>query len=92
VEQVAELKQRSLRRLEIRFGQTVPEQALAAVPGLHDLQVNNGIVYCTVVGSMDALIKALAGFQVESLISHEPSLEEIFLAYYNGTAQVSRDA
>ncbi|GIV00731.1 MAG: hypothetical protein KatS3mg014_2346 [Actinomycetota bacterium] len=33
-------------------------------------------------GPMDALVKRLAAFEVVDLVSHEPSLEEIFLTFY----------
>ncbi len=36
----------------------------------------------TMQGSADAVIKAAARYPVASLTSHEPSLEEIFLGYY----------
>jgi ABC-2 type transport system ATP-binding protein len=36
-----------------------------------------------VVGSLDALVKAAAQFEVVNIVSHEPTLEEIFLTYYN---------
>ena len=35
------------------------------------------------VGSLDALVKAAAQFEVVNIISHEPTLEEIFMTYYN---------
>jgi len=54
------------------------------VAGVRDVTVENSILRCTVMGSLDALIKAAAQFEVVNVISHEPSLEEIFLAYYSG--------
>ncbi len=82
VEEVAALKAKALRRLEIRFAVPVSPAAFAEVPGVHDLHVENSSLRCTVTGSLDAVIKAAAGFEVIDLISQEPSLEEIFLAYY----------
>jgi ABC-2 type transport system ATP-binding protein len=82
VEDVAVLKARALRRLEIHFAQAVPPGAFAGVSGVRDLTVEDSILRCTVMGSLDALVKAAAQFEVVNLISHEPSLEEIFLAYY----------
>ena len=35
-----------------------------------------------VEGEIDGLIKALAGFPVSDLETDHPSLEEVFLAYY----------
>lgn len=84
VENVAALKARALRRLEIRFAAPVPQEAFASLAGVRDVTVENSVLHCTVVGSLDALIKAAAQFEVVNVISHEPSLEEIFLAYYSG--------
>jgi len=84
VESVATLKARALRRLEVHFAVPVPQEAFARVAGVRDVTVENSILRCTVMGSLDALIKAAAQFEVVNVISHEPSLEEIFLAYYSG--------
>jgi ABC-2 type transport system ATP-binding protein len=84
VETVATLKARALRRLEIHFAGPVPQEAFAGLPGVRDLTVVDSVLHCTVVGSLDALVKAAAQFEVVNVISHEPSLEEIFLAYYGG--------
>jgi len=35
------------------------------------------------VGSLDALVKAAARFEVVNIISHEASLEDIFMTYYS---------
>ena len=36
------------------------------------------------MGSLDALVKVAARFEVANIISHEPSLEDIFMTFYNG--------
>lgn len=82
VEEVAGLKAKALRRLEIRFATPVPPAAFEGLPGVRDVRAENSALTCTVTGSLDAVIKAAAGFEVVDLISQEPSLEEIFLAYY----------
>jgi ABC-2 type transport system ATP-binding protein len=82
VESIADLKQRALRRLEIDFGGSVPADAFAGLPGIRDMSVHDGILNCTVMGSVDSLIKAAARFEVRNVRSIETSLEEIFMAYY----------
>lgn len=82
VEEVANLKAKAFRRLEIRFAVPVPAAAFAGLPGVSDLQVENNILRCLVTGPLDSVIKTAAGFEVVDLISQEPSLEEIFLTYY----------
>jgi len=82
VEHVAALKERALRHVEVRFAGPVPEGIFADLPGVSDLRIENNTLHCTVMGALDPFIKAVAGFQVVDLISHEPSLEDIFLTYY----------
>ena len=83
VEEVSALKSRALRQLEIHFAAPVPESAFANVAGVSDLVVEQNVLRCSVKGTLDAVIKAASKFEVVNVISHEPSLEEIFLAYYN---------
>jgi ABC-2 type transport system ATP-binding protein len=82
VESIAGLKERALRKLEIDFGSEVPVEAFANLPGVQDLTVDGETLRCTVMGSLDSLIKTAARFEVRNVRSVETSLEEIFLAYY----------
>jgi ABC-2 type transport system ATP-binding protein len=82
VEGIESLKSRALRKLEIRFAQSVPPERFAGVKGVKDISVQDGVLRCTVVGELDALVKTAAEFHVINIISHEPGLEEVFLAYY----------
>lgn len=82
VEDVASLKAKALRRLEIRFAAPPPLAAFEGLPGVRDLRIENSSLHSQVAGSLDAMIKAAARFEVLDVISTEPSLEEIFLTYY----------
>jgi ABC-2 type transport system ATP-binding protein len=84
VEQIEALKRRALRQLEIHFAQPVPSLVFEGIEGVRDVRVEDGVLQCSVVGSLDALIKRAAQYEVLNIISREPSLEEIFLAYYGG--------
>lgn len=82
VELIATLKERAIRRLEIDFGGPVPSEAFRDVSGIRDLTLDGSTLRCTVMGSLDALVKTAARFEVCNVRSVETSLEEIFLAYY----------
>ncbi len=84
VEAIHTLKSKTVRRLDIQLAAAVPESAFAGMPGVRDLHVTDANVRCTVEGPLDGLIKALAAHTVITLTSHEPDLEEVFLAYYTG--------
>jgi len=74
---------RALRRANVRFKQPVDISPLANVPGVTVLSRDDGTsVLLQVEGEMDGLIKALAAFPVSDFETERPSLEEIFLAYY----------
>jgi beta-exotoxin I transport system ATP-binding protein len=76
------LKERALRRLEIHFATPVAASEFEALPGVKDVVARDGVVRCTVVGEIDPVVKAAARYKVVNIVSHEPSLEEIFLSYY----------
>lgn len=84
VEEIEALKRRAYRELEIHFAQRVSAQAFAGVEGVRNVRVVDGVLHCSVIGSLDGLIKAAAQFEVTNIVTHEPSLERIFLAYYGG--------
>ncbi len=84
-----DLRRRAVRRVWVRFGAPAPdaEDALAAVPGVRVLRRAGATWHLEVTGSMDALIKALAAYRVETLTTEQPSLEEVFLAHYRDAAE-----
>ena len=83
VAEPATLINRALRRANVRFKQPVDMGSLANVPGVTVLSQDDGTsVLLQVEGEMDGLIKALAAFPVSDFETERPSLEEIFLAYY----------
>ena len=84
VETVAGLKERAVRRLELRFAEAVPAAAFADVPGVRDLVLDGPNLACVVVGPVDPVLRAALRFRVEDVISHEPGLEEVFMAFYGG--------
>jgi ABC-2 type transport system ATP-binding protein len=83
VQTVSELQRRALRHVRIRLNQPVPAGVWEAIPGLRDIKLNPHSLEATVQGSLDPLVKLAARYGVEDFISQEPSLEEIFLTYYN---------
>jgi len=83
VAQIAELIQRAVRRTHVRFKEPVDISFLASIKGVKILSQDDGqSVTLQVEGEMDSLIKQLASFPVSDLETERPSLEEIFMAYY----------
>ena len=82
VEEVAELKERAFHQLEFHLGEKASIKEFADLPGVKDVTLVDDVLRCTVVGKPDSLIKAVARFEVVKLVSHDSSLEDIFLSYY----------
>ena len=85
VETVAEIKARSVRRVELTFARPVAPGAaeeFASLAGVGELRVEGTHLMCVASGSLDPLVKAAAAHEVVDVISLQPSLEESFLALY----------
>jgi ABC-2 type transport system ATP-binding protein len=81
---VAEVKAIKRYEITITFADAVPVETFKTVDGVIEVEsINNGHgVRLAVQGPADAVIKAAARFPVVSLTTYEPSLEDIFLRYY----------
>lgn len=84
VDDIHDLKERSMHKFEIQFSGPVSIDVFHAVDGIKDVVIEGNTLLCTVVGKPDALIRAAASFEILRLISYEPSLEDIFLSHYGG--------
>jgi len=77
---MAELRHLAALTVEATFDGPVPD--LTGVEGVRAVETVGHVVRCQVRGSVEPLLKVLAGSGVRELLSHEPSLEELFLAHY----------
>lgn len=84
IEKIETLRERSVRRVEIVFGEPVEAGSFETIDEVKDVVVNGHVLRCLLAGSPDALIKAAARHQVVSLLAEEPDLEEVFFDYYRG--------
>ena len=90
VAETAALINRALHRVTVRFSQPSDIGPLAGVPGVTVLSRDDGTsALLQVEGEMDGLIKALAALPVSSFETERPSLEEIFLTYYEDDQEVA---
>jgi ABC-2 type transport system ATP-binding protein len=63
-----------------------PPPDLDDVPGVRHVVVDGTTVECDVVGPVEPLLRALTEIGVQHLSTHEPSLEELFVAHYGPDA------
>ncbi|MEA3327920.1 MAG: ABC transporter ATP-binding protein [Chloroflexota bacterium] len=79
------LLHRSMRQVRIRFQQPTEAEELYKLPGVKLIAKDDSMgLLLQVEGQMDVLIKTLAKYPVNDFETERTSLEEIFLAYYNG--------
>ena len=79
---MANLREVARQRLEIRFAADIPAGAFAAVDGISGVEQNGRTVHLVAEGSVATLVKRLADFEVERIVTHDEDLEDIFFAYY----------
>ena len=85
VERVADLLAKTPRRASIEFSETVDVNELRGLPGVSDLAADGRKVEFRVAGDIDAVIKAVAAHHVTDFELAHPTLEEVFLGYYQDT-------
>jgi len=82
VEEVEALREKAGQRVIVEFGDVVPQEELARIPGVSMVSKVNRSYHFDVSGSMDPLIKALSPHEVVRLQAEEAPLEEVFLKFY----------
>jgi ABC-2 type transport system ATP-binding protein len=85
VERVEDLRERSVRRVEVQFDAPVTPKEFSALPGVSEVAVDptGTVLHCRLDGRADALVKAVGRHTVLGLRAEEPDLEEMFFHYYN---------
>ena len=83
---LAELKEMKRHEVTISFAGPAPVADFKGVEGVDSVEAlpDGQSLLLTVRGSLDAVVKAAARHPVNNLVSHEPSLDEVFRTYYEG--------
>jgi ABC-2 type transport system ATP-binding protein len=82
VEKVADLIGKTQRRASVEFAEPVDLEELRAIPGVSQLDARDGRVTFHVTGDLDAVVKAISRHTVADLEFAHPTLEQVFLTYY----------
>jgi ABC-2 type transport system ATP-binding protein len=82
VERVADLLGKAKRRVTLELAQPADLRELKALSGVSDLKLGGRHASFLIGGDVDRAIKALAGHHVVDLEVAGPTLEEVFLTYY----------
>jgi len=77
-----ELRHLSALTVEATFHGTPPDPS--HLKNVSDVKITNTHLHCSINGPVDELLMLVAKAKPISFISHKPSLEELFLALYDG--------
>ncbi|HUP27699.1 MAG TPA: ABC transporter ATP-binding protein [Chloroflexia bacterium] len=91
---VAELRGIKRHEVTVTFAESVSASAFTGLPGVEHVEAldSGRTLRLTVAGSPDAVIKAASQHTVVNLTSSEPSLEDIFLRFYQGNGRSDSSA
>lgn len=92
VESVEKITNVEFTWVDVSFRDAFPaglQQQLESMPSITDVSTNGARVRMRMIGDFDPLLRAISGGYVEMLHVEEPTLEEIFLAYYSGDKEMS---
>jgi ABC-2 type transport system ATP-binding protein len=82
VDSLENLRAVAIQRLEIEFAAPVPVERFRALPDVREAKADGPHITVAFQGSVDAVLKAAAAYEVRSIRTHEDDLEDIFLRYY----------
>jgi ABC-2 type transport system ATP-binding protein len=85
VETVAEMKHLARRRISLQFAEPVDAAVFAGLEGVESVDGHGDGTHgidLVVTGTVDAVVKTAARYEVTGLVAEDGDLEEAFLAYY----------
>jgi ABC-2 type transport system ATP-binding protein len=80
VEKISVLKERAPRTIDLYFNAAIEPSVFDQVQGIKDLQVKGTKASCTIFGSESQLLTIALRNGLETVRTHEPTLDEIFLS------------
>jgi ABC-2 type transport system ATP-binding protein len=82
VESISDLLGRARRKVTVRLGDRGGADDLRRLAGVRDVETVEGGIRFGFAGDLDPVVKALAAHHVTDLEVSRPTLEEVFLGYY----------
>jgi ABC-type multidrug transport system ATPase subunit len=94
VSEVTALKDIKRHDVTITFAGSAPIDAFKELRGVQQIEAlaDGATLRMSVSGGLDGVIKAAAQYPIVTLTSQEPSLEEIFLRYYESDGKAPQEA
>lgn len=88
VEEIEKLRSRTFKKVKVEFAE-VHRNVMIELPGMKDVLINGNIYNFMFKGNVDSLIKTISNYQINNLWLEEPSLEDIFMHYYEREGEPS---
>ncbi|HEY8082829.1 MAG TPA: ABC transporter ATP-binding protein [Solirubrobacterales bacterium] len=82
VERIADLLGKAKRRVRLELAEQTDLAELKGLPGVGELKVEGQRASFLIGGDLDQAIKAIAGHRITDIEIAHPTLEEVFLGYY----------
>jgi ABC-2 type transport system ATP-binding protein len=85
VSSIETLVQKKVRHMDVIFRSDVDSKEFESLPEVSEVRRYDKHMRITIQGDIDAVIKKLAGHEVEDLTFKQPSLEDFFLSFYGNS-------
>lgn len=86
IENIADLVSRSYKHVSLTFEQRVDAAEFARLPGVSEVETNGERITFKATGDINPIIRQAARHRVVDIQLAHPSLEELFLGYYEESA------
>jgi ABC-2 type transport system ATP-binding protein len=87
---LSEMRHLSALSVEATFAKEPPK--VSSLKGVTNVKISGHVLTCQIQGPIDELLSVLAAAKPKSLLSREPTLEELFLSLYGETEKSSRSS
>ncbi len=87
VESVDEMRARAYRKVTLRLRDAADVAEFERIDGVESVERDGDLLTFRVLGPLDEVIATIARHSVEDIEVTKPSLEELFILYYNGGAE-----
>jgi hypothetical protein len=75
----------------LRLREKIAPAQLAGIPGVSDVSQTDDGLRLRLIGDFDPLLRRISDYYVQDINVQEPSLEEIFLTFYNNNHRQPED-
>ena len=79
---IDELRRDARQRIDLHLAGVADTSPFRSLPEVVEASAEAGVVRLVVEGSVDRVIKAAAGLEVQRIVTHDADLEVVFLRYY----------